>query len=125
MKTQTFETNTEKQVPIQLKKNGSVICDTDNTVLEKQALKSAAGLPCRVQTRRQTVWVHAGITIMLLVKEKSFLFKTRLFEAGAKVFTELLEIYFVLRQGSFSKKLHLSCASHSKATFIQACGVYV
>lgn len=36
MKTQTFETNTEKQVPIQMKKNGSVICDTDNTVLEKK-----------------------------------------------------------------------------------------
>lgn len=57
MKTQTFETNTEKQVPIQLKKNGSVVCDTDNTVLEKQALKSAAGLPnlyraeCKLEDR--------------------------------------------------------------------------
>lgn len=57
MKTQTFETNTEKQVPIQLKKNGSVICDTDNTVLEKQALKSEAGLPnlyhaeCKLEDR--------------------------------------------------------------------------
>lgn len=57
MKTQTFETNTEKQVPIQLKKNGNVICDTDNTVLEKQALKSAAGLPnlyraeCKLEDR--------------------------------------------------------------------------
>lgn len=50
MKTQTFETNTEKQVPIQLKKNGSVICDTDNTVLEKHSNLQQAYLTFTVQS---------------------------------------------------------------------------
>lgn len=72
------------------------------------------------------MWIHAGITIMLLVKEKSSLFKTRLLEAGAKV--ELLEMFFCFKARQFFRKttsfLCITFKSHLHTSMWRICIVF-